>query len=109
VRVFISGPYSNGDVAANVRAAIDAAEEVLQAGHTPFVPHLCHWWHLVHPHDYDEWMAYTKEWLRQCDCLLWLDGYSDGSGDECHLAGELNMPIYSRAGWRAKFGKVQAT
>ena len=51
--VYISGPYSGGDPALNVRAAVEAADAVLSAGHTPYCPHLSHLWHLVSPKPYE--------------------------------------------------------
>jgi hypothetical protein len=93
-RVYIAGPYTKGDVAANVRAAVDAAEQVAKLGHFPYVPHLTHFWHLIHPHDWTFWMALDQEWLLQCDCVIRLPGESRGADDEVALAERHGIPVY---------------
>jgi hypothetical protein len=97
-RVYIAGPYSKGDREANVRAAIDAAHELIELGFAPYVPHLNHYIHLLHPQDYDTWMDQDEIWLRQCEILLRLPGPSDGSDKEVPLARCLNMPVYFTIG-----------
>ena len=82
MKVFISGPYTSPDLVINVRNAILAAEKVIEKGHTPFVPHLNHLWHLVSPHEIDYWYAYDLDWLKVCDILLRLPGKSIGADEE---------------------------
>lgn len=93
LRVYISGPYSKGDVMANIRRALDAAEEVWRAGHLPYVPHLTGFWHMVHPHPWREWLEYDLEWLRVCDVVLRLPGDSAGADTECYQAARRGMPV----------------
>ncbi len=93
MKVFISGPYTLGDVAVNVRNACLAAEQVKDAGHLPFVPLLYHLWHLVSPHDYEYWMALDDEWLRECDAIFRLPGQSAGADREIELARRLGILI----------------
>ena len=57
MRVYISGQYTQGDPAENTRLAIEAGNRVLDAGMVPFVPHLSHFWHMVTPRSYEDWMA----------------------------------------------------
>ncbi len=94
MRVFISGPYTKGDVALNVRNAIHAADAVLVLGHHPFIPHLTHFWHLVSPKPYEEWLAIDLVWLNKCDCLIRLPGESNGADKEVAEARRLGMPVY---------------
>ena len=94
MRVYIAGPYSEGDTAVNVARAIAAADAVLCAGHTPFLPHLSHFWHLLHHHPYEMWMAYTRVWLMVCDALIRLSGESPGVDSEAHLARSQQIPVY---------------
>lgn len=96
MRVYVAGPYTNGDVGANVRAAILAADELLTAGHVPFVPHLAHFWHLVTPRRYEDWLALDLAWLPLCEAVLRLPGYSLGADREVARARELGLPVYSR-------------
>ena len=93
--VYVAGPYTLGDVVQNVRAACAAAEAIVRAGHTPFVPHLCHLWHLVSPHHHEYWMDYDRAWLEKCDVVVRLVGDSRGADIECARAAELGIPVMS--------------
>jgi len=92
--VFISGPYSQGDVAANVAEAIHAGDLVAKAGHVPFIPHLSHFWHMLHPHEYTFWLKQDMHWLGKCDCLIRLFGPSLGAEKEVLAAREAGTPVY---------------
>ena len=94
VKVYVAGPYTKGDIAVNVKAAIDVANELASAGFYPFVPHLSHFWHLIHPHPYMTWMELDSAFVKVCDCLLRLRGESRGADGEVLLARELNIPVY---------------
>jgi hypothetical protein len=86
MKVFISGPYTHPDPAVNVRNAVLAAEEVVKKGHTPYIPHLSHLWHLISPHPIDFWYQYDLEWLKCCDVIWRLQGYSEGADAEVNFA-----------------------
>jgi hypothetical protein len=92
--VFISSPYTVGDVAMNVRAQIDAANELMDLGHTPFLPLLSHFQHLVHPRSYQDWIDNDLAWLRVCDCVLRLPGESAGADLEVKEARRICKPVY---------------
>ncbi len=96
MKVYIAGPYSKGDVALNVRTAVLAAEELCRRGHTPYVPHLTHLWHLISPHDIGFWYAYDMVWLKECDALLRLPGESIGADTEISMALSLGLKVYNR-------------
>lgn len=93
MKVYIAGPYTQGDVAANVRRAIEAADELALLGHVPYIPHLTHFWHLVSPKPYEWWLRYDAQWLEDCDVLLRLPGPSNGADTEVELAKERHMPV----------------
>jgi hypothetical protein len=94
-RIYIAGPYTKGDVAMNVRAAITAGNYVAHFGHTPFIPHLTHFWHMMWPHeDVNFWYEQDIVWLRQCEALLRLKGESKGADKEVEIAKEMGIPIY---------------
>ncbi len=95
MRVYVAGPYTKGDVAVNVRNAILVANDLLEMGHVPFCPHLSHFWHLVTPRPYEEWLAIDIEWLRQCEAVYRMDGESSGADLEVADAQGLRIPIYS--------------
>jgi hypothetical protein len=92
--IYIACPYSRGDVALNVRAAMEAGNKILELGHTPIVAVLTHFWHIVFPKPYDEWLRIDKEMLKVCNAVLRLPGESKGADQEEALALMLNIPIY---------------
>lgn len=94
MRIYIAGPYSKGDVALNVKAAIYAGDYVARLGHIPFIPHLTHFWHLIISHEYEFWMKQDLYWLEMCDALLRLDGESSGADREVENAKFCGMKIY---------------
>lgn len=94
--VYVAGPYTAPDPAVNVRRAIDAAERLIAVGHTPYVPHLCHVWHLISPHEYRYWISYNLKVLEKCDALLRIPGDSPGAEEEVVHAKLLGIPVYHR-------------
>lgn len=94
MRVYVAGPYSKGDTILNVRKAIEAAERLAAAGHTPYIPHLTMLWHLLRPHGDLFWRGYDLEWLRCCDAVLRLPGESVGADGEVHMAKVCGIPVY---------------
>ena len=92
--VYISGPYTKGDVSQNVRNACYAANEVLRIGHIPFVPHLTHLWHLITPKPYEEWLEIDFALIPKMDAMLRLPGESKGADREVELARSLGIPVY---------------
>lgn len=93
MRVYIAGPYS-GDKGTNVRTALKAANDLRDAGFTPFCPHLSHFWELFYPRPYDDWLEMDLEWLGQCEALVRLPGYSFGADGEVSHARRMGIPIY---------------
>jgi len=94
MRVYVAGPIAIGDPLTNVYNAIDAAEILLNAGHTPFVPHLDHWWHARYPHTTSQWLKWDFEWLLQCEALVRLPGISVGADEEVEFCGKNGIPVY---------------
>ena len=93
-RVYVAGPYSTGDVAVNVRNAYAAASRLADAGLAPFVPHHTHFWHLLFPRTYQEWLSLDLAFLRCCDALLRLPGESFGADTEVREARSLSIPVF---------------
>ncbi len=94
VKVYVAGPYSKGDVAVNVRNAIFAADQLREAGFAPFLPHLTHFWHLVVPRPYADWLDLDNQFIPCCDALLRMPGESSGADKEVALARSLNIPVF---------------
>lgn len=95
MRVYVAGPYTQGDVAQNVRRAIEVGNNLLEAGHTPFIPHLTHFWHLLYPQDSMTWITWCLAWLEQCEALIRLPGASHGADTEVSRARQLGIPVFT--------------
>lgn len=93
-KVYVAGPYTHGDVAGNVRAAIRAGNEIAKGGGAPYVPHLSHFWHLMCGHEWEFWMEQDLCWLRCCDALFRLPGASQGADVEEAEAARLGLPVF---------------
>lgn len=93
-RVYIAGPYTRGDTAENVRKAVETAHYLLSLGHFPYVPHLTHFWHLLFPRPYEDWMRLDLGWLDTCDALIRLPGDSPGADREVAHAETKGIPVY---------------
>jgi hypothetical protein len=94
MKIYVAGPYTKGDVAQNVKRAIMTGNNLRALGHTPFIPHLTHFWHLIQEHDIEYWYAYDMEWLEQCEAVFRMRGESKGADEEVRRAQELGMPVY---------------
>ena len=94
VTVYIASPYTDGDVAVNVRRSIIAADALVELGCAPFVPLLTHFWHFLSPKEYEVWTEMDMEWVRRCDCVLRLIGNSKGADAEVTLAESLGIPVF---------------
>lgn len=93
-KVYVAGPYTNGDIIVNIRGAIEEGNILLEYGFIPFIPHLTGFWHMIFPNTYDTWMQYDSEWLKTCDALLRIDGTSPGADLEVKIATELGIPVF---------------
>src|ERR1017187_739132 len=91
-RVYIASPYTEGDVAVNVRNAYEAANRLADLGFAPFVPHATHFWHMIFPRPYEFWLKLDNQFLPLCHAVLRLPGESSGADNEVELARKLNIP-----------------
>lgn len=96
-RIYIAGPYT-GENIRNMRAAVDAAEWVIELGGWPYVPHLSGLWDFASPHPYEYWMALDLAFLPVCDALFRLPGESSGADREVDIAVNLGIPILNYYG-----------
>ena len=94
MKVYIASPYTLGDVTQNVQRQITTAEQLIDLGHTPYIPLLTHFWQLASPHEHQYWLDYDFNWLAVCDAVLRLDGASVGADMEVALAKRLGKQIY---------------
>ena len=107
--VFIAGPYSGGDTAANVRLAMEAWHHLADIGATPFCPHLSHFLHLHRPMPYDFWLHQSMAWVGICEVVLRLPGYSPGGDAEVEQAQNFALPVFDTVAeveeWMRKNGR----
>jgi len=94
-KVYIASPYTIGDVAVNVKVQMDVADKLIGLGFVPFVPLYSHFQHMMHPRPYHVWMDLCKEWVTVCDCVLRLPGESKGADDECKVAKENGILVFT--------------
>lgn len=92
--VYVAGPYSIGDHAANVDRAMQAGNELLRRGYVPFVPHLSHFWDAAYPKPLEDWMRIDLAILSRCDAVLRLPGESVGADREVAFANSCHIPVY---------------
>lgn len=94
MRVYVAGPMTIGDITLHIRNAILAANQLRNAGHAPYVPHLNHFWHLLCPRSYEDWLDLDNQFLPTCEVLIRLPGKSLGAEREIALAKSLGIPVY---------------
>ncbi len=92
-RIYVAGPYTEGDTLTNVKNAIHAGETLFSHGFYPYVPHLNHLWEIYHTHTHEEWLSMDREWLELCDAVVRLPGESKGADIECEWAREKGIPV----------------
>jgi Domain of unknown function (DUF4406) len=105
-RVYVAGPYTQGDVAVNVRKAYEAANRLADFGFAPFVPHATHFWHMLFPRPYDFWLELDRQFLPTCQAVLRIPGASTGADKETQLAEKFGIPVFTSINdLRRHFGK----
>ena len=92
--IYVAGPYSNGDVAENIRKACVAGNELLEAGYIPYIPHLNGFWHFAFPKSRETWLKIDLEILSRCDGVLRIGGESLGANKKIRFAEKLGIPVY---------------
>jgi hypothetical protein len=91
--IYVSGPITVGGPVKNTRTAIDIAEQILKLGHVPYVPHLNLLWEICYPKKDETYLEMDFKWVKKCDYVYRIKGFSKGADLECALAKKLNIPI----------------
>lgn len=91
--IYISSPYTVGDVGANVSRQIEAAHRIMDMGHAPIVPLLSHFLHIHRQRPYEDWMQADLATVRACDIVLRLPGESKGADREVEQAKRYNIQV----------------
>lgn len=102
-KVFISGPYTKGDVAQNVKNSMDMANELINLGYAPFCPHLFHFLHMNNFQEYEKWLEIDIEYLKICDAVIRIPGDSSGADKEISIANNLHIPVFQDTYLLTKF------
>ena len=93
-KIFISGPYTIGDVAQNVKKAMDVANELINNGFAPYCPHLTHFLHMNNFQPYSKWLEIDLEYMVICDAVLRIPGESYGADNEIAIAQKMGIPVF---------------
>ena len=94
LRVYVAGPYSNGDPQLNTDRAIDVGDAITDMGADPFIPHLSHYRHIRRPRQYEHWIEEDLRWLAMCHVLYRMAGKSKGADGEVAEAQRLGIPVF---------------
>lgn len=94
IKVYVASPYTLGDVAVNVKAQMEAADELMNLGFAPFVPLYSHFQHMAYPRPYEDWIKFDKAWVLSCDALYRFGGESKGADGEVDLAKSVGIPVF---------------
>jgi len=94
IKVYIASPYTIGDVAVNVATNLRMASDLISLGYCPFAPLLSHFQHMMFPQEYEIWLNLDFEWIKVCDCLLRLEGESNGADKEVEYAKSIKLPVF---------------
>lgn len=86
IKIYIASPYSIGDKKSNVEKQEDVASILIDHEAVPIWPLCSNYINKRHPKPYETWMQQDFELLEMCDCLLRLDGESEGADREVNHA-----------------------
>lgn len=94
--VYVAGPMerSEQNIWTSLRNAFGAANELVDRGFIPFVPHLYFQLALLKDRPIEQWLEMDLEMVGKCDALLRLRGQSRGATAEVERARELGIPVY---------------
>lgn len=104
-KIYIAGPmYSSGLMEDNIRAALNAAYQIKEAGGIPIIPHLYFFWNLMQPHFRQFWLELDEDWVKQeANALYRLEGVSEGGDLEIGWAVEVEIPVFVKISFVLKF------
>lgn len=98
--VYVAGPYTHPDPKENTLKAIAVADELVNLGFVPYIPHLNHFWdeNTVRRCNTKKsptwWYEYDFVFLKFCDALYRSPGMSLGADNEEKLAKKLGIPVF---------------
>lgn len=98
--VYVAGPISHGDTLVNIRNGLKAGIELVKYGFHPFVPHMDFVSYILDPEtlDYETILHQDLAWIRRCDALYRLQGFSPGAEREVEFANDIGLPVFYSLG-----------
>ena len=112
IKVYVAGPYSADnvvDVLKNIGRGEHMAGLLFSKGYAPFCPWLDNAFvinHWFEDFSVQQFKDYSMEWLKVCDCVLLVDGWSKSKGTIAEMAEakKLGIPVlytvYELEQWR---------
>lgn len=95
--MYISGPISLGDQFRNVQVAIDAFNDLMDAGIFSYCPHTTCFMNMTRQRSHKEWLRYdVLAMLPRCNAVWRLPGESVGADEECREARRLGIPVFDQ-------------
>jgi hypothetical protein len=77
------------------RAAAKAADQLVAAGHFPYLPQLDRLWaYMTGEKDVEIWLRMDFAWIRKCDAMVRLPGESAGADREVAFAKSIGIPVF---------------
>lgn len=92
--VYIACPMTKGGFTNNVRNCLRIAQELKVKGYSPIAPVLTWFWDMLYPEKLQDWLQYDFGLIAVSDCVLRLQGESDGADAELDYAVRNDVPIY---------------
>jgi len=91
--IFVAGPYSQGNMAYNVRKAMEVGIKLNDMGHYAVIPHFTHFLDMMFPRPYEYWLELDNRIIPKCTALYRIPGASSGADKELELAKSLGLKI----------------
>lgn len=92
--IYVASPMSKQPIE-GPRAATKVADQLVAAGHFPYLPQLDRLWaYMTGEKPYETWLAMDFAWIRKCDCLIRCPGESPGADREVAYAKSIGKPVY---------------
>jgi len=71
--IYLSGPYTQGDPAINVRSMCKVFDRLMNDGIVyPYAPLWSHFQHIMFPRQYSDWLNYDLEIIKRMDACLFM-------------------------------------
>ena len=112
IRVYVSGPISQGPQIENVEKAMDLTHELMDLGFHVQCPHLTVFLNMRKPRPWRDWIDQDLSIIRHwAEAIFRLPGESRGADCEEDWAREHNIPVFTTVAalveWRGELIRAQ--